>query len=253
MYKDIDQINIEENIYDPENFEDPPERDPTLRVDEEDDECQCCGFTDVHDMCDVENFRNCEGYPVPLFELAEMPAKGVGIRALRNYKRGNYLGEYKGVLMDVGVRPREWTYSLLISKKGKNGEEGEEIATVDAHQYGNWVRYLNHSYAHNTSFAPYATGDRMFMSAIAMKDIKIFEEMTINYGDEYFALGRIRCLCGEPQCEWNGTEEENLQRYKEKKEKEEARKRKRKAAEQAGEDEEEEEEDEDDEDDMDTS
>lgn len=109
-----------------------------------------CGGNELHDDCVTEKTMLGEsGFPLPLVELAEMPGKGIGIRALANYKVGDWLGEYKGEIRDKGA-PGEYTYHLLVNSD-TNWDDGEEhvgrgpVCEIDGLKYGTWTRYLSHS------------------------------------------------------------------------------------------------------------
>jgi hypothetical protein len=116
-----------------------------------------CGGNELHDDFVTEKTMLGEsGFPLPLVELAEMPGKGIGIRALANYKVGDWLGEYKGEIRDEGA-PGEYTYRLLVNSD-TNWDDGEEhvgrgpVCKIDGLKYGTWTRYLSHSC--NESWVP---------------------------------------------------------------------------------------------------
>jgi len=70
---------------------------------------------------------------------------------------------------------------------------------ISSKYMGNWTRYMSHSCEANTKFVTVAIGGRYRVMVVAERDIEIFEEVTVDYGDDYFK-GQQECFCGEPRC-----------------------------------------------------
>lgn len=188
MYEGHNQINISHgNKFNPSYFKD--KKDPTIRVHDRDGPC---------DLCYAERGCNCK-IPRPTLamcfvELVDYPQRGIGVRALARFKKGDILDEYVGEL-----RPLDYTddrvYALLHESKMT---EGHPLALISAKQHGNWTRYLNHSCKPSTTFLKMTVGKRTIMAVQAVRDIDIFEEITVDYGTGYWK--NRKCLCREPGC-----------------------------------------------------
>ncbi|KAL1860099.1 hypothetical protein Plec18167_004204 [Paecilomyces lecythidis] len=189
-YEDKLQENIEQSIF---RSSDWPlsRRDPTMRV-PADGECDLCFSKNICD-CTVPSLAG------DLVELVEYRGKGVGVRALANFKSDDILGLYLGEL-----RPREYKgdpiYSLLQQPKMRF--PGRE-AIISSKQYGNWTRFINHSCDPCTMFRRRTVGDRIYTTIEAVRDISIFEEITVDYGKGYFTANKMLCLCRTAACRYN--------------------------------------------------
>lgn len=181
--------NIEECAFDPAYWTERGQQleDPTLR---EERHGRC-------DLCDSRYRCHCSpGTLVAgLIELVEYADKGIGVRALTNFKKGELLAEYVGELRfaDDDDDP----YGLYLQT---NVDDNRIIASISAETKGNWSRFINHSCNASTAFLCRTIGTRVRMTVEALRDIPIFEEITIDYGNGYWLRPDIRCQCGEPNC-----------------------------------------------------
>lgn len=181
------QTNIDHNRFKSKYFKD--KKDPTIRVPDRDGQC---------DLCYAE--RECDCWiarttlATCLVELVDYPSRGIGVRALARFKKGEILDQYFGELRPVDYKD-DHAYALLHESKMV---EGSPLALISAKRYGNWTRFLNHSCKPSTMFLKMTVGKRTTMAVQAVRDIDIFEEITIGYGKGYWK-NRV-CLCGEPDC-----------------------------------------------------
>ncbi|KLJ12192.1 hypothetical protein EMPG_12742 [Blastomyces silverae] len=129
----------------------------------------------------------------PLLELREYPDRGIGVRSLRSIKAGTFIGEYVGEIRDPAYRLGS-TYGLHHTLRERS------IGVIDAAIYGNWTRYMNHSCRAGVVFVSTVVGDRACVLVRAIRDIEMFEEITVDYGDEYFRPRHRVCKCGEEVC-----------------------------------------------------
>lgn len=92
-----------------------------------------------------------------LTELVEYPNKGVGVRALSNFKAGDVLGEYVVVIQPIASMYEDPTYLMLVGVYPEGGSDCkiDNLAVSDATRVGNWTRYVNHSCEPSTRFAPF--------------------------------------------------------------------------------------------------
>ncbi|KAL9132500.1 MAG: hypothetical protein Q9175_006325 [Cornicularia normoerica] len=131
----------------------------------------------------------------PLVELRDYGHKGVGVRALQWIPKNAVLDEYVGEIF-----PSEYAgdtvYGLDFSLPGR--ETDEVIATISAKRFGNWTRFINHSCEASTKFRTVTQGGRYRNVVQTVREIEMFEELTIDYGEGYWR-NRI-CECGAEKC-----------------------------------------------------
>ncbi|MES2203342.1 MAG: SET domain-containing protein [Patescibacteria group bacterium] len=108
-------------------------------------------------------------------------------------------------LFTIGEIPKG---ACIVRYKGRKVSEAEEYnsrggkyffdtgeGTIDGNIAGNIARYINHSCKPNCE----ADGPKGRVFIWAMRRIKPGEELTYDYGKEYFAdyLSKDRCRCGK--------------------------------------------------------
>jgi hypothetical protein len=80
---------------------------------------------------------------------------------------------------------------------------------INAHKYGNVARFFNHSCNPNISSHFVRVGNEPFLriAFYTFREIREYEELTINYGAEWWKLksDKIKCKCDyKAECEWRG-------------------------------------------------
>ncbi|PWY96514.1 SET domain-containing protein [Aspergillus sclerotioniger CBS 115572] len=148
-----------------------------------------CGSQDV---CSCRMKWNFSDYT----QLVDTGLKGIGVCALANFKKGDILGAFVGKIMPPGYEG-DATYALQVHSKSSSTSE-TRIALLSPKDYGNWTRFINHSCEASTTFGSRTVGDRIFMTIEAVRDIAIFEEITIHYGKGYWS--QDKCMCGAKNC-----------------------------------------------------
>ncbi len=98
---------------------------------------------------------------------------GLGLFATRPYKKGERIIEYFG--REISKEEEYTSKSLYLF-------EVNSRKTIDGTQRDNFARYINHS--HKPNCEPNIVKGRVWIDAI--KSIKPGEELTYDYGDEYF-------------------------------------------------------------------
>lgn len=189
MYEGNFQMHIDACTFDPRQWErhvreGEEVHDPTER-EEEDGNCR---------ICRQSFYFPCSCLPPDLGQLVELvdyPKKGIGVRALANFKEGQILGEFIGEI-------QHWTYGgdpkycYLITDKFHN-----PVAKISPKRYGNWTRFINHSCDASTNFDVMSIGKRLVVVIQAKRDIMMFEEITVHYGDDYWNQA---CPCSSSEC-----------------------------------------------------
>jgi len=112
------------------------------------------------------------------------PGLGRGLFATRDIPRGNFVAEYVGTHISTSYADTLKTRYLF---------EIDEEWTIDGSSRGNVARYVNHSCAPNCEGE--IRDGRVFI--YAARDIRLGEEITLDYGDEYFDefIRPIGCKC----------------------------------------------------------
>lgn len=196
-------ININSNIYKAANFALMPKpkhwpkhldypADPITRP--QGSKCRSCSHMEI---CDCDPIT-CPLVTRPLVELKLYEVKGIGVRALQHIHKGDILAEYVGELWPTHSTRfhHDTIYSLCVQEDCGD----QEHAVISARKYGNWTRYINHSCRPSTDWKYMAIGRRYRMMVVALRDIEMFEEITIHYGPDYFANVERDCNCGEHRC-----------------------------------------------------
>lgn len=154
--------------------------------------------------CNCNTYTPSSFFHPPLLELAPCGGRGLGIRALQKIPKNTLLGEYVGELYpttmpDEELAQLDYTYSLAMTPPHA---VSPALAIIDAARYGNWTRFINHSCRPSTLFFTDTIAGRLGMFVRSMRDINMFEELTIDYGQDYFTRSKD-CACGEDCCLYN--------------------------------------------------
>jgi SET domain-containing protein len=117
------------------------------------------------------------------------PGKGHGLFALKPVKKGEFILEYVGKKIPTSLADTLATRYLF---------EIDGEWTIDGSERSNAARYINHSCDPNCEV--YIEKGRIMIYAI--KNIAAGEELTYDYGDEYFDefLRPVGCRCGSMKC-----------------------------------------------------
>ncbi len=109
---------------------------------------------------------------------------GFGVFADANLKKNTYIGEYTGKLR----RRKKWadqknsyTFEYLI------GESIDTAYTIDAKDQGNHTRFINHSISGNSDPMLVFHDHLMKVIVYTNRDVKIGEQISYNYGPDYWA------------------------------------------------------------------
>ena len=102
------------------------------------------------------------------------PGTGLGLFATADINQGDFILEYTGERIPTRIADELTTKYLF---------EIDSEWTIDGASRSNTARYINHDCHPNTE-AEIDEDDRIMISAIS--NIAVGEELTIDYGDEYF-------------------------------------------------------------------
>jgi|LakMenE18May11ns_1017448.scaffolds.fasta_scaffold9915015_2 SET domain-containing protein len=122
-----------------------------------------------------------------MLEVFDTKGKGSGVRALENIKKGQFICEYIGEVIDAAL----W----LAKKKTKRDIYGMELIEgfyVDPEKMGNTARFFNHSCLPNAIAEQWIIKGEPHIVIRAAKAIKTNKEITFDYGSEYY-IGFCKC------------------------------------------------------------
>ncbi|CAL8071375.1 unnamed protein product [Orchesella dallaii] len=135
----------------------------------------------------------------PFLQLVPMKNKGWGILAKVTFKCGEFVGEYRGEVIDA----EEKTWRL--ERKGEEDPlyilEIDKGLYIDAEYMGSLSRLINHSCDPNCEIRRYASSKGRAVGGIfALRAIQQGEEITFNYAYGNESNAPFRCHCGTKKC-----------------------------------------------------
>ena len=210
------QENIEENVYQQEDWHGHPELpswpystypcDPTLNIDPK-EECKmpsCKGPADCD--CRVQDIKS------PLVEVRDYQGKGADVMALMSIPKGVLPDAYLGVLLPADNNENSHFYDAEVTTPIKSAPR---IAHISPARYGTWTRYINHSYTPNTRICQKAIGKHRHIVIKSVEAEPIFTEITYDFGIRYWLDRKILCACGSENCKYDTKEKKDALRAQE--------------------------------------
>jgi SET domain-containing protein len=133
-----------------------------------------------------ENIRNSD----KRFSVRRTPGRGLGLFSNVAFKKGDLVLEYTGEKIPTALADTLTTRYLF---------EIDEHWTIDGSARGNIARYINHSCDANCE-TEISKDDKILITAV--KKIWPGDELSYDYGDEYFDefLKPLGCRCGSKKC-----------------------------------------------------
>ncbi|CAJ0951370.1 unnamed protein product [Ranitomeya imitator] len=149
------------------------------------------------DKCQNQNFTK-RLYPET--KIIKTEGKGWGLIATRDIKKGEFVNEYIGELIDeeecmARIRRAQENdimhfYMLTIDKD----------RIIDAGPKGNFSRFMNHSCQPNCETQKWTVNGDTRVGLLAVRDIPAGEELTFNYNLDCLGNEKTVCRCGAPNC-----------------------------------------------------
>ncbi|XP_060071280.1 histone-lysine N-methyltransferase NSD2-like [Ylistrum balloti] len=150
------------------------------------------------EKCQNQRFQK-RSYPdsVP-FKTAE--GRGWGLKTLVNIKKGQFVNEYVGDLID----------ELEVKKRIDDAHENnicnfymltlDKNRIIDAGPKGNLSRFMNHCCNPNCETQKWTVNGDVRVGLFALNDIPAGSELTFNYNLECLGNDKTACCCGAPNC-----------------------------------------------------
>ncbi|XP_072262668.1 histone-lysine N-methyltransferase NSD2 isoform X2 [Pyxicephalus adspersus] len=136
----------------------------------------------------------------PETKMIKTEGKGWGLIATRDIKKGEFVNEYVGELIDEEecmnrIRHAQENdimhfYMLTIDKD----------RIIDAGPKGNYSRFMNHSCQPNCETQKWTVNGDTRVGLFAVRDIPAGEELTFNYNLDCLGNEKTVCRCGAPNC-----------------------------------------------------
>ncbi|MBZ3886765.1 Histone-lysine N-methyltransferase NSD3 [Sciurus carolinensis] len=136
----------------------------------------------------------------PDAEIIKTERRGWGLRTKRSIKKGEFVNEYVGELID------EEECRLRIRRAHENSVTNFYMLTVtkdriiDAGPKGNYSRFMNHSCNPNCETQKWTVNGDVRVGLFALCDIPAGMELTFNYNLDCLGNGRTECHCGADNC-----------------------------------------------------
>ncbi|XP_031295954.2 histone-lysine N-methyltransferase NSD3 isoform X2 [Camelus dromedarius] len=125
----------------------------------------------------------------PDAEIIKTERRGWGLRTKRSIKKGEFVNEYVGELID------EEECRLRIKRAHENSDR-----IIDAGPKGNYSRFMNHSCNPNCETQKWTVNGDVRVGLFALCDIPAGMELTFNYNLDCLGNGRTECHCGADNC-----------------------------------------------------
>ncbi|XP_074465891.1 histone-lysine N-methyltransferase NSD2 isoform X2 [Sebastes fasciatus] len=136
----------------------------------------------------------------PETKIIKTPGKGWGLISFRDIKKGEFVNEYIGELIDeeecrARIRYAQENniidfYMLTIDKD----------RIIDAGPKGNYSRFMNHSCQPNCETQKWTVNGDTRVGLFAVCDIPAGTELTFNYNLDCLGNEKTVCRCGAPNC-----------------------------------------------------
>ncbi|KAJ8865898.1 hypothetical protein PR048_033421 [Dryococelus australis] len=149
------------------------------------------------DKCRNQRFEKRE-YP-PLLPY-KTEGRGWGLKTLADIKKGDFVIEYVGEMID------EAEYKRRLEKKHLEKDENYYFLTIDkdrmldAGPKGNVSRFMNHSCQPNCETQKWTVNGDTRVGLFALEDIPANIEVTFNYNLQCASTEKKKCMCGAPNC-----------------------------------------------------
>ncbi|TMS21206.1 Histone-lysine N-methyltransferase NSD2 [Larimichthys crocea] len=136
----------------------------------------------------------------PETKIIKTPGKGWGLVSLRDIKKGEFVNEYIGELID------EEECRARIKFAQENNITDFYMLTIDkdriidAGPKGNYSRFMNHSCQPNCETQKWTVNGDTRVGLFAVCDIPVGTELTFNYNLDCLGNEKTVCRCGAPNC-----------------------------------------------------
>ncbi|CAG2100211.1 unnamed protein product [Medioppia subpectinata] len=149
------------------------------------------------DKCRNQRFKKREYAATKPFKTE---SAGWGLKADEDIKKGQFVIEYVGELIDEDECERR------LKSMGDNNQSNFYFLTIDKEKIidagpkGNLARFMNHSCQPNCETQKWMVNGATRVGLFAVCDIPTGTELTFNYNLDCRGNGKTKCICGSANC-----------------------------------------------------
>uniref|UniRef100_A0A8C6YAC3 Histone-lysine N-methyltransferase, H3 lysine-36 specific n=1 Tax=Naja naja TaxID=35670 RepID=A0A8C6YAC3_NAJNA len=136
----------------------------------------------------------------PEVEIIRTLARGWGLQAKRDIKKGEFVNEYVGELIDEEECRARIRYAQEHDITNFYMLTLDKDRIIDAGPKGNYARFMNHCCQPNCETQKWLVNGDTRVGLFALVNIKAGTELTFNYNLECLGNGKTVCKCGAPNC-----------------------------------------------------
>ena len=163
---------------------------------------ECSSNCPCGQWCTNRRFQR-RSYATHKLALFKTEMKGHGLRTISFIRKGRFLVEYVGEVVDMDELTRR---SKKYKREGNIHQYVMSLihgTVIDSTIKGNWARFINHSCEPNCVAEKWLVNGEYRMGIFAKRDLEPNEEISIDYRFETFDsadLANEKCYCGAPTC-----------------------------------------------------
>ncbi|KAG8439398.1 hypothetical protein GDO86_005564 [Hymenochirus boettgeri] len=136
----------------------------------------------------------------PEVEIFRTLSRGWGLRCLTDVKKGEFVNEYVGEMIDEEECHARIRYAQEHDISNFYMLTLDKDRVIDAGPKGNFARFMNHCCQPNCETQKWTVNGDTRVGLFALCDIKSGTELTFNYNLECLGNGKTVCKCGAPNC-----------------------------------------------------
>ncbi|XP_070595020.1 histone-lysine N-methyltransferase, H3 lysine-36 specific isoform X2 [Erythrolamprus reginae] len=136
----------------------------------------------------------------PEVEIVRTLQRGWGLQAKRDIKKGEFVNEYVGELIDEEECRARIRYAQEHDITNFYMLTLDKDRIIDAGPKGNYARFMNHCCQPNCETQKWSVNGDTRVGLFALENIKAGTELTFNYNLECLGNGKTVCKCGAPNC-----------------------------------------------------
>ncbi|KAL3865188.1 hypothetical protein ACJMK2_006804 [Sinanodonta woodiana] len=147
--------------------------------------------------CQNQNFQKKEYPPQEPFQTVN---RGLGLRTLVDIKRGQFVNEYVGEIIDNELCLERISQAQQNKCTNFYMLALDKYRVIDARFKGNLSRFINHSCDPNLVTQKWHVNGEDRIGLFALKDIQAGSELTFNYNFDCLGNEKIPCKCRAVDC-----------------------------------------------------
>ncbi|XP_073340595.1 histone-lysine N-methyltransferase NSD2 [Pagrus major] len=136
----------------------------------------------------------------PDTKIIKTPGKGWGLINLRDIKKGEFVNEYIGELIDEEECRARIKYAQENNITDFYMLTIDKDRIIDAGPKGNYSRFMNHSCQPNCETQKWTVNGDTRVGLFAVCDIPVGTELTFNYNLDCLGNEKTVCRCDAPNC-----------------------------------------------------